>query len=187
MILLEKRRFRNEVLHRKVRKNPIMAPRGEKSMENRELVSLFDENLFIPDLKAKTKNGVLTELVELLVSQRRIKDKEILLEMLHQRESLGSTGIGKGIAIPHGRSIATTKLIIAFGKSKRGIKFKSIDGKSVHLIFMIIAPYLDKQNRYLIVLGKLVELLQKKKIREKLLLVSTFQEFKEIIEGGKKK
>ena len=162
-----------------------MAHRREKSMENRELASLFDENLFIPNLNAKTKKGIILELVDLLVSQKKIKDKEILLEMLQQRESLGSTGIGKGIAIPHGRSLATTKLIIAFGKSKRGISFKAPDGQPVRLIFMIIAPYLDKQNRYLVVLGKLVELLSKKRIRDKLLQVNTFQEFKDIIEGGK--
>ncbi|UCE17498.1 MAG: PTS sugar transporter subunit IIA [Gemmatimonadota bacterium] len=156
-------------------------------MENREFVSLFEENLFLPNLQARTKKDAIVEFVDLFVSQKKIKDKEILLEMLQQRESLGSTGIGKGIAIPHGRTLSTTNLIIAFGKSKLGIKFKAIDGKPVHLIFMIIAPYLDKKNRYLVVLGKLVELLGKKKIREKLLQVNTFQEFKDIIEGGKLK
>ena len=162
-----------------------MAHHGEINMENRELVSLFEESLFIPNVKAKTKKDVIIEFVDLLVSQKKIKDKEILLEMLQQRESLGSTGIGKGIAIPHGRTLATTKLIIAFGKSKKGINFKASDRKHVHLIFMIVAPYLDKQNRYLVVLGKLVELLQKKRVRDKLLQVNTFQEFKDIIEGGK--
>ena len=153
-------------------------------MENRELISLFEENLFLPELKSKTKEEALVEMVNHLVSLNKIKDKEILLEMLRQRESLGSTGIGKGIAIPHGRSLASTKLIIAFSKSEDGIKFNAIDGKPVHLIFMIIAPYQDKQNLYLVVLGKLVELLRKKRIRDKLLQVSTFQDFTDIIEGG---
>ncbi|MFQ6091315.1 MAG: PTS sugar transporter subunit IIA [bacterium] len=153
-------------------------------MENRDLASLFEENLFVPHLKAQTKEEVLIELVDLLVSHTKIKDKEIVLEMLRQRESLGSTGIGKGIAIPHGRSLASTKLIIVFGKSDRGIEFEAMDGGRVHLIFMIIAPPQDPQNLYLVVLGKLVEMLRRKKVRDGLLRANTFQEFKNIIEGG---
>lgn len=155
-----------------------------KKMENQELTSLFEENLFIPDLRSKSKEEALAELVDLLVSQEKIMDKEILLEMLRQRESLGSTGIGKGIAIPHGRTLTVSKLIIVFGKSESGVQFGAIDGDPIHLIFMIVAPYQDRQNLYLVVLGKLAELLRKKKIRDKLLKVSTFEEFKDIIKGG---
>lgn len=154
------------------------------NMENKELTTLFEENLFIPNLRAKTKEGALKELADILVSDGKIREKEILLEMLRQRESLGSTGIGKGIAIPHGRSLASSKLLIVFGKSDKGIDFDAMDGKLVHLIFMIVAPYQDKQNLYLVVLGKLVELLRKKKIRQGLLQAKTFQEFKDTIEGG---
>jgi fructose-specific phosphotransferase system IIA component len=157
-----------------------------KKTDTTNLASLFAENLFIPNLKAKTKNGVLAELADLLLSQNKIADKEILLKMLHQRESLGSTGIGKGIAIPHGRSLATPHLIIAFGKSEKGIPYDAMDGKPVHLFFMIIAPYKDRQNLYLVALGKLVEMLSKKKTRDGLLRVDTFQEFRTIIEGGLK-
>jgi len=153
-------------------------------MKNRDLASLFEENLFVPHLKATTKDEVLVELVDLLVSQRKIRDKEIVLEMLRQRESLGSTGIGKGVAIPHGRSLASTRLIIVCGRSQRGIEFDATDGKPVHLIFMIIAPYVNRQNLYLVVLGKLAELLKRKKIRHELLGATTFQAFKQIIEGG---
>ena len=155
-----------------------------KKMENKELTSLFEENLFIPDLKSKSKEEAISELVDLLVSQEKIKDKEILIEMLRQRESLGSTGIGKGIAIPHGRTLTVSNLIIVFGKSESGIQFDAIDGDPIHLIFMIIAPYQDRQNLYLVVLGKLAELLRKKKIRDRLLKVNTFEEFKDIIKGG---
>jgi fructose-specific phosphotransferase system IIA component len=155
-----------------------------RKMENHELSSLFEENLFIPSLEARSREEALTELVDLLASQNKIKDKEILLEMLRQRESLGSTGIGKGIAIPHGRTLAAPQLVIVFGKSDRGIQFDAIDKKLVHLIFMIVAPYQDRQNLYLVVLGKLAELLRKKKVRDGLLNISTFEEFKDIIKGG---
>ncbi|MBW1842177.1 MAG: PTS sugar transporter subunit IIA [Deltaproteobacteria bacterium] len=153
-------------------------------MENQELTSLFEENLFVPNLRARSKEGALNELAELLATKGKIKDKEILLEMLRQRESLGSTGIGKGIAIPHGRSLAAPKLVIVFGKSNAGIHFDAIDGDPVHLFFMIIAPFQDGQNMYLVILGKLAELLRKKKIRDELLKVKTFEKFTNIIQGG---
>ena len=153
------------------------------NMENQELTSLFEEGLFIPDLKAETKEEALTELVDLLLSQDKMQDKEILLEMLRQRESLGSTGIGKGIAIPHGRTLTVSKLIIVFGKSEKGIQFDAVDGEPARLIFMIIAPYQDRKNLYLVVLGKLSELMRKKKIRDGLLKVNTFEEFQDIIKG----
>lgn len=155
-----------------------------KKAEHTDFISLFEEELFIPHLKATTKEEVLVEMAELFLTQKKVKDKEILLEMLHQRESLGSTGIGKGIAIPHGRSLSTTQLIVAFGKSDEGIPYEAMDGKLVHLVFMIIAPYQDRMNLYLIALGKLVELLKKKKTRDDLLRKETFQEFRAVIEGG---
>ena len=157
-----------------------------KKAEHTNFISLFEENLFIPHLKAKTKEHVLAEMADVLLAQGKVKDKDILLEMLHQRESLGSTGIGKGIAIPHGRSLATVRLIVVFGKSDEGIPFEAMDGKPVHLVFMIIAPYQDRLNLYLVALGKLVELLKKKKIRDDLFQTETFQEFRAVIEGGLK-
>ncbi len=157
-----------------------------KKAEHTDFISLFKEELFIPHLKAGTKEEVLVEMAELFLIQKKVKDKEILLEMLHQRESLGSTGIGKGIAIPHGRSLATAQLIVAFGKSDQGVPYDAMDGKPVHLVFMIIAPYQDRLNLYLVALGKLVELLKKKKTRDDLLKTETFQEFCSVIEGSLK-
>lgn len=157
-----------------------------KKTEHTDFISLFKEELFIPHLKATTKEDVFFEMADLLLTQNRVQDKKILLEMLRQRESLGSTGIGKGIAIPHGRSLSTAQLVVAFGKSDQGIPYEAMDGKPVHLVFMIIAPYQDRLNLYLIALGKLVEILKKKKTRDDLLEIETFQEFRAVIEGGLK-
>lgn len=151
-------------------------------METQDLLKYFDENLFIKELKATTKDELLKEFVDQFVSVKYLKNSQIVLEMLHQREKLGSTGIGKGVAIPHGRTTSASDIMIAFGKSEQGIEYEAIDGKPVQLVFMIIAPPQDENNMYLPILGKMVEVLSKSKNRKKLLSIETFDEFKEFIE-----
>lgn len=153
-------------------------------MDNEDLVSYFDEQLFLPDLKAKTKDELLKEIVDQFVNVKYLKNSDIVLEMLHQRERLGSTGIGKGIAIPHGRSTSASGVMIAFGKSQEGIEYDSMDGKPVHLVFMIIAPPQDENNMYLPILGKMVEILNKTKNRNKIIEAETFDAFIEVISKG---
>ena len=153
-------------------------------MINDELVNYFDEQLFMPDLKAKTKSELFEEIIDQFVKVKYFKNASIILEMLQQRERLGSTGIGKGIAIPHGRSTSASGILIAFGKSEEGIDYDSIDGKPVHLVFMIIAPPQDENNMYLPILGKMVEILNKTKNRNHLLKAESFEDFINIILEG---
>lgn len=153
-------------------------------MDNEDLIFYFNEQLFLPDLKATTKDGILKEIVDQFVNVKYLKHSDIVLEMLKKREVLGSTGIGKGIAIPHGRTTSVSDIMIAFGKAKTGIEYDSIDGKPVQLIFMIIAPPQDENNMYLPILGKMVEILSKSKNRNKLLEAETFEEFIEVISKG---
>ncbi len=153
-------------------------------MTNEDLAYYFNEQLFLPDLTATTKDELLREIVDQFVKVKYLKNSDIVLEMLKQREVLGSTGIGKGVAIPHGRTTSATDIMIAFGKSKTGIDYDSIDGKPVQLIFMIIAPPQDENNMYLPILGKMVEILSKAKNRNKLLETETFEEFTDVISKG---
>jgi fructose-specific phosphotransferase system IIA component len=146
-------------------------------MEKIELVPFFNESLFIPALRAKTKEGVLEELIEHFVEAKFLRNQAIALEMVHRREQLGSTGIGHGIAIPHGRTTAAAEVMIAFGYSKNGIDWQAIDGKPVHLIFMVLAPPQELNNRYLPVLGRLVEVLSDPHHRDKFHSVTTFFDF----------
>lgn len=150
-------------------------------MDKLDLIKYFDEHLFLPNLLAKSKDELLNEIVDQFVKVKYLKNREIVLEMLHQREKLGSTGIGKGVAIPHGRSTSASDIMIAFGKSADGIDYDAVDGKFVNLIFMIIAPPQDENNMYLPILGKMVEILNKSKNRKKLLSIETFQEFIDFI------
>ncbi len=153
-------------------------------MTNEELVNYFDEQLFLPNLQAQTKKELFEEIIDQFVKVKYFKNKNIILEMLHQRERLGSTGIGKKVAIPHGRSTSASDIMIAFGKSEEGIDYDAIDGKPVHLIFMIIAPPQDENNMYLPILGKMVEILNKTKNRNKLMQAKSFNEFIDIISKG---
>lgn len=152
-------------------------------MEKIELVPYFNESLFIPALRAKTKEGVLEELVESFVQGRVIRNPAIILEMLHRREQLGSTGIGHGIAIPHGRTTAASELMIGFGHSKTGIDWQAMDGRPVHLIFMVLAPPQEQNNRYLPVLGRLVEILSDSRQLDKFHSVTTFSDFTNLLKG----
>jgi len=145
------------------------------------LRDFFEENLFIPELEAQTKDEALSEMVACLVETGRIRDGEILLEMLNQREKLGSTGIGRGIAVPHGRTLAIGRLTILLARSTAGIDFEAMDGKPVHLIFLTVAPPQDRSNLYLPVLGKIVELIKSSRVRKRLMAAETFAEISSLI------
>ena len=153
-------------------------------MQLREFLSYFDRDLFFTDLKSTTKEDVLPEMVNLIAQKSKLKDSNLILDMLRRREQLGSTGIGKGLAIPHGRSLSVAKLLVTFGKSEKGIDYHSMDEQPVHLIFMIIAPPQEQSNVYLPFLGKLVELMKQDELREKLLTIETYRQFRETIAGG---
>src|ERR1041384_7343929 len=91
------------------------------------------------NLESKTKKDVIKELVELLVKSDKVKDKKKMIQTLMDREELGSTGIGQGIAIPHGKSDTVSDLAAAFGLSQEGIGFDSLDGEPVHIFFLLVA------------------------------------------------
>lgn len=146
------------------------------------LSEFFEEDLFLPDIRSTDKEGALKEMVERLVAAQRIRDGAILIEMLTQREKLGSTGIGRGVAVPHGRTLAIQRLTVVFGRSEAGIDFDSVDGKPVHLVFLTVAPPQERVNLYLPVLGKIVEMVKGTKTRRSLQGAKDFNEIAEILE-----
>ena len=152
-------------------------------MTSQELASYFRESLCIFDLKATTKREALAEMVDAVCAEYEIKDRGLILEMLLNRESLGSTAIGKGVAFPHGRTLAVRDLSIAFARSARGVDFDSTDKKPTHAVFLIIAPPQDRDNLYLQVLGRIVDLIKDDASRERVQAASNYAELKSIIEG----
>jgi PTS system nitrogen regulatory IIA component len=131
------------------------------------------------DLKGRKKNDVLRELVG-MVKQGDGADQ--LLQTLLKREELGSTGIGKGIAIPHGRSLLTDKLEVAVGRSTKGVDFDSIDKKPAHLFFLIVAPPQDRGNQYLITLGRVAMVCQELAKEKRLFDPQSPEEFIKLVE-----
>ena len=132
------------------------------------IMSFLDEQAVTTDLKAHTgKEEIIRELIGLLVNAGSIKDRDVnkLLQILLKRESLGSTGIGQGVAIPHGKSDCVTKLVAAFGVSRAGVNFDSLDGEPVGLFFLLIAPE-DSAGPHLKALARISRLLKDKHIRD---------------------
>jgi len=119
------------------------------------LTSLLTKDRINLDLKPGKKDDVIKDLV---YSIKKAADAELIVSTLLKREELGSTGIGKGIAIPHCRSLVVDKLEISIGRTTKPINYNAIDKKPVSLLFLIIAPPQDPGNQYLLTLGKVVQI-----------------------------
>ena len=121
------------------------------------------------NIKAQQKEEVIRELVGLLVSAGSIKEKDVakLVQILMKRESLGSTGIGQGVAIPHGKSDCVDRLVAAFGVSHGGVSFDALDGEPVVLFFLLVAPE-DSAGPHLKALARISRLLKDKHFRDTL-------------------
>ena len=144
-----------------------------------ELKELFTESNVTLDLSANSKDDVLLELIGLM--QLDDKAREMLFKMLKKRENLGSTGIGKGFAIPHCRSLVVDKLKVVFGRHLEGIDFNSIDGQSAHFFFLIVAPPIEISNYYLPVLGKIAQFCKSPGIEAKLKNLNSVDEFLKLL------
>lgn len=143
------------------------------------LRDLFTADSVALDLKAEAKDDALEELIHLL----RLDDKSeaTLLKTLRRREKLGSTGIGKGIAIPHCRSLVVSRLRLAYGRKPNGLDFKAIDGQPVQHFFLIVAPPLEVSNQYLPVLGKIAQFAKDPQVPELLLKAQGPEDFLELL------
>lgn len=145
-----------------------------------KISELLNEHLIIAELKGKHKKQVLEELVNHLVMQKTNIDAEELLKVLIEREKLGSTGIGNGIAIPHGKLDRLDKIALVFGKSREGIEFDALDGKPVNLIFLLVAPS-NSAGVHLKALARLSRLLKDKNFRQELLDASDASDLYHIV------
>ncbi|HEX8395692.1 MAG TPA: PTS sugar transporter subunit IIA [Longimicrobium sp.] len=145
-----------------------------------ELREFFTEDAINLDLQGSGKDEILKELIGLLGLDD--KSQGILFKMLKRRENLGSTGIGKGIAIPHCRSLVVNRLRVAFGRKPEGVDFKAIDDSTVQYFFLIVAPPLEVSNQYLPVLGKIAGFVKEPDVAGRLAQVKTPKEFLALLE-----
>jgi mannitol/fructose-specific phosphotransferase system IIA component (Ntr-type) len=145
-----------------------------------ELREFFSEAAIKLELDGTTKDDILRELIGLLGLDER--SDQMLFKMLKRRENLGSTGIGRGIAIPHCRSLVVSKLRVAFGRKRAGMDFKAIDDQPVQFFFLIVAPPLEVSNQYLPVLGKIAQFSKEADVPARLLALQSPAEFMALLQ-----
>ena len=134
-----------------------------------KITDFLDEGAVCVELKSESKDSVIRELVGLLVKANAIKDKDQakLARILLDREALGSTGIGQGVAIPHGKADCVEQLVGAVGVSRGGMNFDSLDGELTHIFFLLVAPQ-DSAGPHLKALARISRLLKEKHFRDSL-------------------
>ena len=134
-----------------------------------QIMEFLSKKAISTDIKSTKKEDVIKELVDTLIAsdeiEKRCRNK--LIDALMTRESLGSTAIGQGIAIPHAKSDCVDKLIAAFGLSKRGVDFDSLDGEPAYIFFLLVAPQ-DSAGPHLKALARISRLLKDKYFRDSL-------------------
>lgn len=129
---------------------------------------LLQEEDIIPDLAACTKDQLLLEMAAKVEERHPEMGRQAILQVLLERERLGSTGIGDGIAIPHCKMKGAAGIVLAFGRSKCGIDFNALDGKMSHIFFLLIAPE-DAFGLHLKMLGRISRILKDPAVRKNLL------------------
>jgi PTS system nitrogen regulatory IIA component len=147
-------------------------------MDIAEVLQHSSPELFLPELEAGDKAGVLAELVAGLVAgSPTITKQDAVLQMLESREALGSTAVGPGVAFPHGRTLAVQRLTVLIARSSQGVDFDSVDGEATHLFFVLIAPPQDSGHKYIKSLAALTDRLQDDTLREKLMAAPDYESF----------
>jgi fructose-specific phosphotransferase system IIA component len=134
-----------------------------------EIMDFLSKKAIVTDIKSTKKEDVIRELVDALINAGEIekRSRNKLIEALMTREALGSTAIGQGIAIPHAKSDSVDKLVAAFGLSKKGVDFDSLDGEPAYIFFLLVAPQ-DSAGPHLKALARISRLLKDKYFRENL-------------------
>jgi fructose-specific phosphotransferase system IIA component len=153
------------------------------NMENNNLIEHFEPELCLFNLRSKKKFTVLNEMVEHLVKQGKVSNTELIMEMLKNRENLGSTGLGKGVAFPHGKSLAIKELTVLFGRSSHGIDFDAVDGKDVNVFFLILAPTDSNAETYLELLSNLLSIIKQPDKLNKLYEVQDYESLTDVLGG----
>ena len=146
------------------------------------LDQMFKIDFLSENLLSDSKAGVLAELINVLIASGLALNRSKAIDVLQQREKLGSTGIGDGVAIPHGKVSDIQDLVVAFGRSKKGIDFDAIDGKPVYLFFLLLAPE-NSTGQHLKALAKISKMLKTPNFRKKLIDAKTKSDlYKAIVE-----
>lgn len=147
---------------------------------NMKISELLLPATVVSDLAATSKTGVLSELAALLVKVHPTLDYDQVLQVLQERETLGSTGIGEGVAIPHGKIRLLDHMLMCFGRHRDGVDFDSMDGRPAHLFFLLLAPE-EAAGAHLKALARISKLLRSPGVTDRLLAAGDQAELYSII------
>jgi len=150
------------------------------------LTEILKRDFILEELEARNQHDVLAELVGVFAKGGVRFDPEAMLQVLLERERLGSTGIGDGIAIPHGKLQGLDEILLSFGRSSEGIDFDAMDGKPVHLFFLLMAPE-NSAGLHLKILAKISRMLKDPALRNNLLQAKSKEKIWRIIEEQEQK
>jgi len=140
-----------------------------KKEKEMKIMDFLSKKAIVTDIKATKKEEVIKELIDALINTEEVdkRSRNKLIETLMAREALGSTAIGQGVAIPHGKTDCVDKLIAAFGLSKKGVDFDSLDGEPAYIFFLLVAPQ-DSAGPHLKALARISRFLKDKYFRDSL-------------------
>ena len=132
-----------------------------------KVFELLDEKFILTDFKSDDKEYVINELIDLYKENDKVNDIEKVRTAILDREKIMSTGVGKGFAIPHGKTNAVSDVIAAFGKTKQDIDYDALDGNPVHLVFLLVGRD-DMVSKHIKLLSRISRLMNKDEFRERL-------------------
>ena len=136
---------------------------------------LLNEKFIIAELKGNEKEDTINELIDLFKGDSRVVDLERVRTAVLEREKIMSTGVGKGFAIPHGKTNAVNDILAAFGKTKRPIEYQSLDNQPVHLVFLLIGKD-NLVSTHIKLLSRISRMMNKDEFRAKLIESSSAEE-----------
>ncbi|MFW6052311.1 MAG: PTS sugar transporter subunit IIA [Desulfosalsimonas sp.] len=146
-----------------------------------KILDYMNKDTVLTDLASADKKGVIDELAEPVAKQTGVDHREIV-RVLIERERLGSTGIGEGIAIPHGKISRLDSLALGFGLSRKGVNFEAIDGKPTYLFFLLLSPD-NSTGLHLRILARISKLLKEESFRRQLMQAKTAEDVIETLRG----
>ncbi len=147
-----------------------------------KLSEALSEKMVMVGMKGRTKSEAIRELARFTASSGNLGNEEELLETILEREKLQSTGIGSGVAIPHGQTESVKGVVCSLGISKEGIKYDSLDGKPVYLMFMLVASP-ERDAQYLSLLACIARIFRNPDLRDLVMNASSEAEVIELIRG----
>jgi len=151
-----------------------------------KLSDILRESSVVADIKGVTKREILYEMVETLKNAKLIDNVDSVVDIIMEREKLGSTGIGDGVAIPHGKMKKLNTILCVAGRSKEGVNFDAVDRQPVHIFFLVLAPE-DSASMHLKVLSRISKVLRDQSFRKKILKLADAHEiYTNIIEADDK-